>query len=75
MKDTATPAPLPAGGQAPALLTDREKEFQSEVEQLKHSFGRGGRRAARMTPAEFDKRRREQKKALQEAEALRCKKI
>lgn len=62
-KTTATPPPLPAGGQAPALLEERKKESVSEVEQLKRKFGRVPRRA-KMPPAEFEQRRQINKKAL-----------
>ena len=37
-KETATPPPLPARGQAPALLQDRRANVQVGIEQLKHGF-------------------------------------
>ncbi len=69
MKETtkstiAPPSPLPAGGQAPALLEDRKKDCVSQFEQLKRKFGRGRRQGARPTQAELDQRRQSQKEAL-----------
>jgi hypothetical protein len=65
IKDTtATPTPLPAGGQASALLEDRKATVISTVEQLKHSLGRGGQRSERLPEAEFQQRRQQLKKAL-----------
>ena len=67
---TATPSPLPAGGQAPALLVDRKNEYVSQIEQLKKSFGSGGRRRKpELTAAEREQRRQAQLKALQAVEA------
>ncbi len=62
---TATPTPLPAGGQAPALLEDRKNECVSQVEQLQRSFGTGGRRRTpELTPAEIERRRQKFKRDL-----------
>jgi len=62
---TATPSPLPAGGQAPALLEDRKNEYVSQVEQLEKSFGSGARRRSpELTAAEREQRRQAQKRAL-----------
>jgi hypothetical protein len=36
----ATPSPLPAGGQAPALLADRGKQAESMIGRFKQGFGR-----------------------------------
>ena len=68
----ATPTPLPAGGQAPALLEDRQNECVSQVEQLKKSFGSGrGRWTPELTAAELEQRRQAQKRALLAGEAGR----
>ena len=61
-KTTATPSPLPAGGQAPALLVDRKNEYVSQVEQLKRNFGKGPPR--KLTSAEREQRRQAQLRAL-----------
>ncbi len=65
-RDTsATPAPLPAGGQASALLEDRKAGYGAQVEQLKRSFGAGApRRRPKLTDAEWEARRQAQKRAL-----------
>lgn len=61
----ATPPPLPAGGQAPALLEDRNAEAIAKIEGLGHAIGSGRRRGKQgMTPMEFDQRRQEQRRAL-----------
>ena len=55
---TATPSPLPAGGQAPALLQDRKNQMSDTTEQLKRGFGRsGGRRGPKLTDKQFEDRR------------------
>jgi len=62
---TAPPAPLPAGGQAPAVLADRKAEVMTDVEQLKEKFGAGRRRRTpELAPAELEQRRQAQLKAL-----------
>lgn len=48
------PTPLPAGGQAPALLEDRKKDAQAEVEQFKNSFGSSKRRKSKPSAAEIE---------------------
>jgi len=64
-KNTATPSPLPAGGQAPALLQDREVEQQTKIQQFRSSFGsRRGRQRPEPTAAELEQRRQTQLKAL-----------
>ena len=68
---TATPSPLPAGGQAPALLEDREAEALATIEDFKRSFGGGPRRGPKPTAAEKEKRRQEQLRALEASEAVR----
>jgi hypothetical protein len=65
----ATPLPLPAGGEAPALLEDRKAGVLSEVEQLKRNFGNNvGRRKPGLTEAEFEQRKQAQLKALEAVE-------
>ena len=62
---TATPAPLPAGGQAPALLEDRKAEHRSNIERFKDRFGScRGRLTPGLTPAEFEKRKNDLRKTL-----------
>ncbi|MHC4575469.1 MAG: hypothetical protein ACYS76_15305 [Planctomycetota bacterium] len=61
---SATPAPLPAGGQASALLEDRQKEKQARIERLKKQFGGGKQRGGPLSPEEFERRREQQKAAL-----------
>ena len=53
----ATPAPLPAGGQAPALLGARKAETIARIEQLKRDFGKGGRQRVKLTDAEWEQSR------------------
>jgi hypothetical protein len=66
-KDTsATPAPLPAGGQAPALLADRKAGYIARIEQQMKSFGLNARRRPRLSAAEREQRRQQQKRALLE---------
>jgi len=62
----ATPAPLPARGQASALLEDREMEQKTNIEQFKQKFGIGAKREQRKhpSPAEFEKKKQQQIKAL-----------
>ena len=63
---TATPSPLPAGGQAPALLEDRKKEQQAELEQLKAKIGLSGRKTYQpLSGKQFEQERQKQLKALQ----------
>lgn len=62
---TATPTPLPAGGQASALLVDRKAESIARIERWKKSFGWGARRQTpELTAAECEQRRQEQRRAL-----------
>ena len=64
-QDTATPTPLPAGGQAPALLADRTAGYIARIEQQKKSFGLSARRRTpELTQAEREQRRQQQKMAL-----------
>jgi hypothetical protein len=55
--NSATPAPLPAGGQAPALLEDRKEDTLASIERLKKSFGSGQRRTPETTKEELEQRR------------------
>ena len=63
-KSSAADLPLPAGGQASQLLTDRTTEAIASVEQLKKRFGSGGQRRVGLSTAEIESRRQRQKKAL-----------
>ncbi|MGD8785985.1 MAG: helix-turn-helix domain-containing protein [Phycisphaerales bacterium] len=66
IKDTtvetiATPSPLPAGGQAPALLAEKKKAVQKDVEQFKANFGKPkGRTSPKLTEQEFEDKRQAQ---------------
>ena len=71
-KTIAADLPLPAGGQASQLLEDRKAGAITKVEQLKKSFGSGGRRRTPvLTAAEREKRRQTQLRDLEAAEAVR----
>jgi len=60
---TAVGLPLPAGGQATQLLVDRRADEMGRIEQLKHNFGRGGRRTYR-TEAECAQSKQAQQRVL-----------
>jgi len=69
MRDTnkntvATPAPLPAGGQAPALLHDRKVEQQGAIEQFKTRFGSTRGQHKPLSAAEFERSRQKLRKQL-----------
>ena len=69
---SATPAPLPAGGQAPALLAERKAQLAVKVANIYERFGRSMQPRPQLTPEEFERRRREaieQFKAIQESKA------
>jgi len=56
---------LPACGQAPALLADRKKEAQTQIQRYKKNFGNVGvRKSPILTEEEFEHRRQIQIKAL-----------
>ena len=61
----ATPTPLPAGGQAPALLEDRKAEQQVSVERFKRNFGIGKKKHTPLPPKDFKQEQQKQLKALQ----------
>ena len=62
-KETTTPLPpLPAGGQAAAVLTERKEQIQAGVEKFKKRFGRQVPRP--LTQEEFEQRRQRMRKAL-----------
>ncbi|MHC4659617.1 MAG: hypothetical protein ACYS83_10665 [Planctomycetota bacterium] len=61
---TATPSPLPAGGQAPALLKSREQERIARIERFKRGFGTGRKRRQSLTEKKFENRRQKQLAAL-----------
>lgn len=60
----AAPAPLPAGGQAPALLQNRSNETIEFVEQIKRKLGIGKKAHKALTKKEFQDRKQKQLKAL-----------
>ena len=64
-RTTATPTPLPAGGQSPALLEDRKADAVAEVERFLNSFGAGARRTPERTAAEREQRRQKIVKQLE----------
>jgi len=67
IKDTkAPPAPLPAGGQAPAVLVERDKETREQVERFMRDFGRYKERKKQqqLTEEEFQRRRQANIKAI-----------
>jgi len=61
---TAPPSPLPAGGQASAVLTDRRQADRRRIEQVKQNFGRARKPFKPMGEDEFEKRRNQQILAL-----------
>lgn len=61
---TATPSPLPAGGQASALLDDRNKADIATIEKCKRNFGNSKVRRKTLVPEEFENNRQAQIKAL-----------
>jgi len=66
-KDTmATPAPLPAGGQAPALLQDRKVEQQGAIEKFKTRFGSARKEYKPLPDAEFEQNRQRQKRQIEQ---------
>jgi hypothetical protein len=69
LNNKATPAPLPAGGQASALLDDRKKEQQRTIERSTGGIGRPVNKVVgRLTPAQFEESRREKLAALRSSE-------
>lgn len=61
----ATPTPLPAGGQAPALLDNQENGQQTKLERLKAKLGLGGRKTFQpLSKAKFKRCKQKQIKAL-----------
>ena len=54
---TATPSPLPARGQAPALLDHRRAEAIAAIEKFKARLGRPRSQPAPLTPEQFEQRR------------------
>ena len=67
-KDTTTPTPLPAGGQASALLNDRKNGYIASIEQLKRKFGSGAPRRG-LSTAEIEQRRQKLQGDLQAVKA------
>jgi len=61
---TAPPSPLPAGGQAPAVLAERKAAAVEAVEQFKKRFGRKRRTSKLLTREQMQNRAQEQRKTL-----------
>ena len=61
---TAPPSPLPAGGQAPAVLAERKNMAVRSIKDFKKQFGIGKRRRALLSEKEINDRRQIQLKAL-----------
>jgi len=61
---TAPPSPLPAGGQAPAVLAERKSQDVRSIEKFKKQFGLGKGRRQPLSEKEFDQRKQKQKLAL-----------
>ena len=61
---TAPPLPLPAGGQAPAVLVERRKAAVASVEQFKKRFGIARKIRTPLSDKEFQDRAQKQRKAL-----------
>jgi len=70
-KTTAPPSPLPAGGQAPAVLTERKRETLRSIEEFKKQFGISKKCHPPLSDKEINDRRQIQHKALMAAETLR----
>ena len=63
-KTTAPPAPLPAGGQASAVLTERKSAAVRSIDEFKKQFGTGKRSCQPLSDKEFEGHRQTQLKAL-----------
>jgi hypothetical protein len=61
---TAPPSPLPAGGQASAVLTERKNAAVRSIDEFKKQFGHGKRSHPPLSDKEFQDRRQIQLKAL-----------
>jgi len=64
-RTTATPSPLPAGGQAPALLTERKKAADAHIQKFLRDFGARKKKFQPMAEQEFQRRKQALLKALQ----------
>jgi len=63
-RTTAPPSPLPAGGQASAVLTERKDMAVRSIEEFKKKFGIGKRRSSFLSEKEINDRRQTQLKTL-----------
>jgi len=63
-KTTAPLSLLPAGGQAPAVLTERQRQMVAEIKKFKDAFGIGRKRGERLSEQQFEQRRQQMRKAL-----------
>jgi hypothetical protein len=70
-RKTATPAPLPAGGQASALLEYRKEKNKSQMNEFFRKFGKGppSKRRKELTPQELERRKQDQLRALRATES------
>ena len=68
---TAPPSPLPAGGQAPAVLTERKSAAVRSIEEFKKQFGNSKRSHPPLSDKETQDRRQTQIKALMATVSLK----
>jgi len=61
---TAPPAPLPSGGRASAVLTERRSAAPRSIEEIKKQFGHSKRSHQPLSDKEINDRRQTQLKAL-----------
>jgi len=61
---TAPPSPLPAGGQAPAVLVERRNSDVRRIEDFKRNFGAARKAREPLSEAQLEQRRQKQKSAL-----------
>ncbi|HUT30925.1 MAG TPA: helix-turn-helix domain-containing protein [Sedimentisphaerales bacterium] len=67
IRETITPPPLPAHGQAAALLSDREQESRRQLQRFKEQIANKGKPKQRLSAADFEAKRQEAKKRLYES--------
>ena len=63
-KTTAPPSPLPAGGQAPAVLAERKNMAVQSIEDFKKQFGISRRHSKPLSDKEFNDRKQNMLKTL-----------
>jgi len=68
---TAPPSPLPAGGQASAVLEERKNGSIASIEQLENTFGSGAlKQKSKLTNGEFEESRQRNQKQVDSMLAL-----